>query len=81
MVELSEWLTVLALVLDQLSAKRSHEHRGATETQKLDHTHQTIARTYVTENKSQEFKNKNPDQCSCCNKTIQNSATVQTSRR
>ena len=39
-VELSEWLSDVALVHDQLTAKRSNEPRGAAKTRKLNHIHQ-----------------------------------------
>ena len=42
-VELSKWLTDAALVNDQLIAKQSHEPKGAAETRKLNHIHQTKA--------------------------------------
>ena len=58
----------MALVHNQLIAKRSHEPRGATETRKLNHIHRRKARNYVTEEMSQDFKNKSTDQCFCCKK-------------
>ena len=66
MVQLIEWLT------DQLIAKRSHEPRGANETRKLNHIHQTKARTYVTEDKNQVFKNKSTDHCLLQQRDTQN---------
>ena len=62
-VELSEWLIDVALEHDQLIAKRNHKPRGATETRKINHIHQTKGRTYVTEDKSQDFKNQSTDHC------------------
>ena len=55
---------------DQLIANQSHEPRGAIETRKLKNAHQTNARTYVTENKSQDLKNKSKHRCLCCSKGI-----------
>ena len=60
----------MALVHNQLIAKRSHEPRGATETRKLNHIHRRKARNYVAEEMSQDFKNKSTDQCFCCKKEI-----------
>ena len=62
-VELSECLIDVALEHDQLIAKRNHKPRGATETRKINHIHHTKGRTYVTEDKSQDFKNKSTDHC------------------
>ena len=66
MVELSEWLTDVALVYNQLIAKRSHDSRGATAIRKLNDIQQSKIRKYVTKDKNQDFINK----CMCCNKGI-----------
>ena len=69
-VQLSEWRIDVALVHNQLLPKRSHEPRGEAERWKLNPIHQTKTRTYVTEDNSQNSKNKGTDHCLCCNKGI-----------
>ena len=57
-VELSKWLDDVAWVHNQLIAKRIHVPRGETEIWKLNRIHQTKTRACVTEDKSQNLKNK-----------------------
>ena len=79
MIGLSKQFTNEALVHNQLTAKRSHESKGATETRKLNNIHRIKATIYVTGDKNQDFKNKSSDNACVATKGDKKSGTVQIS--
>ena len=79
-VELNEWLTDVALVRNQIIAKRSHEPRGTTKTRKLNHIHKKKPERMLQKTRVKTSTTKAQIIASVAQNGYTNSGAVQTSK-